>query len=568
MKRTLRIVGIVIAVIVLAVIALPFGVDVNTFRPRLESELTSVLARPVTVGRLKLSLLSGSIAAENISIGDDPAFSQSPFVQARALKVGVRIWPLIFSRKLQVTDLTLQQPAISLIHSASGTWNFSSLGGSGSAAAAKPSAASTPSMASTPSTVSSPPTQTSTPTLEVKKFDVVGGRFSVLQMSTGRTRVYENVNISARNFSFASQFPFTLTASLPAGGTLSLNGQAGPINSTDASLTPLQAQVQVRQLDLAASGIADFSPGLAGLANFDGAVSSDGQTVRTTGTLQVDRLKLVQKGGAAGRPVALKYAIDHGIHSQSGTLTEGDIAMGKAVAQLTGTYQTQGASMILNMKLNAQNMPVDDLEAMLPALGVVLPSGSRLQGGTLSTNLTITGPADNPVIAGPIKLSNSKLAGFDLGSKLAALSKGSNGSTGLDTGIENFSTVAKMAPDGVHGENINLTVPAFGVLTGSGTITPGGALDFKMTANLNGAVSTAVTQLAHLGGKGVVIPFFIRGTAADPTFAPDVKGLVTTTLADQLKQKLANKSSSNSSANGKPSLIDKFKGLFHRKKKK
>ena len=32
-------------------------------------------------------------------------------------------------------------------------------------------------------------------------------------------------------------------------------------------------------------------------------------------------------------------------------------------------------------------MPVDDLEGMLPAVGVILPTGSRLKGGTLSVYL-------------------------------------------------------------------------------------------------------------------------------------------------------------------------------------
>ena len=107
--------------------------------------------------------------------------------------------------------------------------------------------------------------------------------------------------------------------------------------------------------------------------------------------------------------------------------------MGKAVAQLTGSYQMQDNSAVLNMKVNAQGMPVDDLEAMLPALGVVLPSGSRLRGGTLAATLDITGPADSPVVAGSIRLSNSKLSGFDLGSKLSSISKLSGSKTGPDT---------------------------------------------------------------------------------------------------------------------------------------
>src|SRR5947199_6190402 len=129
MKRALKIFGIVVAVMLLAVITLPFLVNVNSFRPRLESELSTALGRDVKVGNLSLSILSGSVAADNLSIADDPAFSSNPFVQAKQLKVGVELIPLIFSKALYVTQLTLDQPQIMLLRSASGKWNFSSLGG-------------------------------------------------------------------------------------------------------------------------------------------------------------------------------------------------------------------------------------------------------------------------------------------------------------------------------------------------------------------------------------------------------------------------------------------------------
>src|SRR2546426_8126624 len=68
MKRALKIAGIVVVVLLVIVIALPFLVDVNSFRPRLESELTGALGRQVKVGNLSLSLLSGSVSAEDLSI--------------------------------------------------------------------------------------------------------------------------------------------------------------------------------------------------------------------------------------------------------------------------------------------------------------------------------------------------------------------------------------------------------------------------------------------------------------------------------------------------------------------
>ena len=556
MKRALKIFGIVVVVMLLAVITLPFLVNVNSFRPKLESELSAALGRDVKVGNLSLSILSGSVSAENLSIADDPAFSKDAFVRAKALKVGVEIMPLIFSKTLHVTDLTLDGPEIFLLHDASGKWNFSSLGNK-SQASAKPATSSEPSPSSAPS---------SAPNLSVNKLDVKDGRLSVNRAnSSAKPHVYDNVNIAVRDFSLTSQFPFKLAADLPGGGSLKLDGKAGPINSADAAATPLEAQLNVKRLDLAASGFVDPSSGIAGLADFDGNLNSDGKQARTSGTVKADKLKLAEKGSPAGRPVEVKYATVYDLQKQSGSLTQGDVSLGKALAKLTGTYQTQGESTLLNMKLNADGMPVDDLQTMLPALGIILPSGSSLQGGTLSANLGIVGPVEKLVITGPIRLAQTKLARFNLGSKMSAISALSGAQTGPDTSIQNLSTDARVAPDGVRTENVNLTIPALGTVTGNGMISPGGALNYKMLASLSGGAVTGLTQMAGLGGKGGSIPFFIQGTTSDPKFVPDVQGMVSGQLKGGLNNALGGMKGNNPAGN---SPMDALGGLFGKKKKK
>src|SRR5690242_16332779 len=130
MSRTIKILGIVVGVIIVALIVIPLLIDVNVFRPRIESELSAALGREVKVGTLSLSIFSGSVAAENLSIADDPAFSKDPFIRAKSLKVGVDVMPLIFSKTLHVTALTIDEPQIAVIRSDAGIWNFSSIGGS------------------------------------------------------------------------------------------------------------------------------------------------------------------------------------------------------------------------------------------------------------------------------------------------------------------------------------------------------------------------------------------------------------------------------------------------------
>ena len=99
MKRIFLIFGIVLALLLVTAVALPFLIDPNDFRPMLESNLSGALGRQVKLGDLKLAILAGAISASDLSVADDPAYSRTPFVQAKSLNIGVELWPLIASRR-------------------------------------------------------------------------------------------------------------------------------------------------------------------------------------------------------------------------------------------------------------------------------------------------------------------------------------------------------------------------------------------------------------------------------------------------------------------------------------
>jgi AsmA protein len=108
---------------------LPFLISADRFKPALKSGLSAALGRRVTIGSRRLSILAGGVTADSLAIADDQAFSQAPFLQAKSLKVAVELWPLIVSRKLNVTGLTIDQPQVALPQSPEGRWNYSSMGG-------------------------------------------------------------------------------------------------------------------------------------------------------------------------------------------------------------------------------------------------------------------------------------------------------------------------------------------------------------------------------------------------------------------------------------------------------
>lgn len=517
MRRILKWVGIVLAVLVVAIVALPFFINVNQFKPMLESQLSSALNREVKLGNLSLSLLKGEVTADDLSVSEDQAFGKPAFIQAKSLSVGAEIWPFLMSRKLIVTYLTIDQPEIALVQAPSGDWNFSSLG----ARTKKPAA--TPEPGSRPLDLS------------VKLIRITNGRLT-LKRTVGHWKPLqlEQVNIEMRDFSAASAFPFTLSAKAAGGGAVALDGQAGPINPTDSAMTPVQANLHVTQLDLAGTGINDFAPEVSGLISLDGSGQSDGRNMHVTAKLKAEKLKLAARGTPATRPLGLDIAVDHNLARHSGTLRQGDIHIGAAPAHLTGTYAEQGESMILNLKLAGPNMPVPELESLLPALGVVLPSGSRLEGGTASVALDMAGPADKLVTTGSLSLDNTKLTGFDLPKKMASIEKLAGIKAGPDTEIQTMRANVRVAPEGTSAQDMLLSVPAIGDLSGAGTVSPDRNLDFHMSASVHTSGLLAVVD-------NTPIPFTVEGTASDPQFRPDVKAVVKEKVGGLLKGLLGGK---------------------------
>src|SRR5438034_10130005 len=318
MKRAAKIIGILILILLVVAIALPFLVNVNRLRPTIETQASSALGRKVTIGNLKLSILTGSVSADDLAIADDPAFGKAPFVTAKGFNVGVEVIPLVFNKTLHVTDLTLDRPQIVLLRTPAGKWNCSIRGSSTDNSPMKSKA---PASADPKGNT----TDESLENLSVAKLNVNNGRVSIGDANgKSKPHVYDNVNVAIRNFSFSSQFPLTVAADLPGGGNLKLDGKAGPINQNDTVQTPLEAKLDVKRLDLAASGFVDPSSGIAGLADFDGTVASDGRVLRSNGTMKADKLKMSAKGSPAGRPVEVRYATDYNLQSQSGTLSRSE----------------------------------------------------------------------------------------------------------------------------------------------------------------------------------------------------------------------------------------------------
>jgi AsmA protein len=519
-KKMLTIVGVIVAILLLVILILPSLIDANRYKPEIQAKLGTALGRNVQIGNIKLSIFSGGVVVDDVAISDDPAFSHSQFLAAKELTVGVHLIPLIFSKQLEIESITIKDPQVTLLRNNAGVWNYSSMGGGASKTEAK-----------APSSSAS-----SANSLSVGKIEITNGKISVGNVgSRAKPLVYQDVNLTVTDLSYTSQFPFKLSAKDPGNGALKLEGKAGPIDQTDASLTPLNATIDVQHLDIATfGGFAGPSAGIAGLMDFNGSLTSDGKQMSSKGTVKTTKLKLSTAGSPSTVPVNVDYDTDYQLKTQSGVLKQGDIHVGKALARLTGNYNIAGETPTVQLKMNGQAMSVPDLEGVLPAVGVTLPSGSALTTGTLDANLAIAGPTDKLVIAGPIKLANGTIKGFSVSSKLGALGSfaGLGGNKSSDTVIESLTTNVRVEPAGTHAQDLNVVIQGIGSVTGDANIDAAGKLDCKLVAHVSGGALGGISQVASLplggGGKGNSgggIPFRVTGTTSNPIFVPDVAGM-------------------------------------------
>ncbi len=521
-KRTGIVLGVIVAVLLIGFFVVQHLLDPDTYRSRIEATLSDALARPVQLGHLELSLFSGSLVANSPSIADDPAFGQQPFLVAKDVRIGVEMSELLFHRQLQITGFTIDEPKIMLIRREDGTWNYSSIGNASKRKAPAANA----------------PENNVIPNLTVGKVDIKNGSLTVGTLpQQGQPHLYSDLNISAQNVSFTKAFPFTVSGKLPNNGTLDISGNAGPLNLQDASLSPLTAQITMKNVDLVATGFITPEQGIAGIADLDTKIVSDGATANADGTLQMKQLKLAKNGSPSSQPVNLKFSVSQDLKALSGKINSANLQIAKAALALTGTYQTTGNITTLQTNVNGQNMPIDDLVAFLPSLGVQLPPGARLQGGTLTLNLAVRGPSTAPTITGPVRIANTQLAGFDLGSKLSSIKSLTGAKTGSNTVIQALSTDLTYDASGTRTDNLAIVVSGLGSASGSGAVNAGGALNYRLLVKLDassvsGVASQAMSLLPSVFGSTVSqatkngIPLTIGGTTANPSFSVDTSKLV------------------------------------------
>ncbi|MCF7822167.1 MAG: AsmA family protein [Mariprofundaceae bacterium] len=128
-KRTIKYSLAVLALIMVLLLAVPFFIDVNDYKPQITKAVEDATGRTFQVGEIKASLFPWvGVRLDNVRLANRTGFSDRDFLKVESLNVQLDLLPL-FSKQIEVKHFTLDTPQLFLERNAEGAGNWEDLTG-------------------------------------------------------------------------------------------------------------------------------------------------------------------------------------------------------------------------------------------------------------------------------------------------------------------------------------------------------------------------------------------------------------------------------------------------------
>jgi len=511
--------GVIALLLIGVILSLPFLIDLNKYQDQYKPFIEDALNRKVQLQDIRLSVwprIGARVAG--FAVLDDPAFGSSPFTSLTSLDVGVNFMPLL-SGKVEVEEITLRDPVITVIKNKNGVLNVSTLGRTGVAAPVKPSRAPVPS-AEGPLKILA--------LLAVDQVSIAGGKLTYRDLSktTPTEYVLEDLELLLKSVRLGQTPSLHLSARvLPFNLPVLMDGTFGPLKETtdidainmllalgktsftiigstvghDAKMTissamintanlpialPLKRPVEVHNLQLAAEvkGQEAHLNNLS-LKLFDGQVMAQG-----------------------------RLTSDSDASPFGGKLTMEGLQLGPALDALAAPQVSVSGTTRADLIVQGRGFSMADLTKFLEGTGHVTVKEGKVEGANLLQE------AISILKVAGIRLDNPKVTAFSTIETDLAVKQG-------------VIYVQRLLMDSHDFQ-----------ATGGGTI--GFDQTLNLTLNLNLAQdfsqkiasSSPVAKLAIKDGR-LVLPLLITGTAHAPSYGLDMKR-ITGKAQEQVQKKV------------------------------
>jgi len=129
LKWTLVGLAALVVLVLGALLALPLLLDTPAIQTYASQAASHALGRPVKFNALSISALPlPTVKLRGLQVAEDPSFGPGPFITVTEGRMRIRIRPLLQGR-VELADLTLEEPRIHVVEDAAGRLNVATLGG-------------------------------------------------------------------------------------------------------------------------------------------------------------------------------------------------------------------------------------------------------------------------------------------------------------------------------------------------------------------------------------------------------------------------------------------------------
>jgi len=545
-------VGVLVALVLLGGLALslPFLVDLNKYQDQYKPIIEEALNRKVQLQDIRLTVWPRIGArVSGFSVLDDPAFSSGPFASLSSLDVGVKLMPLL-SRSVEVEEITLHNPVITVIKNKNGVLNAATIGRKGVPVPEKPSRAPIPSPEGPLKILA---------LLAVDRVSIDGGKLTYRDLSAANSVEYvvQDLEFLLREVRLG-QTPHLHMAALvqPFKVPMLLDGTFGPLKES-MDIDAINFQLAVGKTDFTITGSV---AGNDATVNISSPVINSANLPMTLPLKQPVELKdfkiVADVKGQEAKLTALSFKLFDGEVKGQGKMIAGSevppfkgavaiqgLQLGPALAAVAETPVSVSGTAGADLSLQGRGFSMPDLTKALEGSGHLAVKDGKIEGVNILQEV----------------VSALNLVGMTLGEAKA-------------TAFSTIETDLATKQGVINVQRLLMDSHDFQA-TGGGTIGFDQKLNVLLNLNLSQEVSqklagaSPVVRVAMKDGR-LSIPLAITGTAQAPSYGVDIKGL-SGKVQEQVKKKVEDTVGGLLKGTTKPEDLQKegkelLKGLFGR----
>ena len=510
---------IVVVLVVGGILARPFLIDLNKYQDRYKPLIEDALNRKVQLQDIRLTIWPRIGArVTGFAVLDDPAFGAGPFASLTSLDVGVKLMPLL-SGTVEVEDITLRHPVITVIKNKNGILNVSTIGRTGVAAPKTPSRAPIPS-AEGPLKILA--------LLAVDRVSITGGTVTYRDLSAPKPTEYilQDMELLLQSVRLG-QSP-TLHAGLllqPMNLPVTLDGTFGPLKET-TDIDAIDLQLSLGKTDFTITGktvernaILNISAPIVNTADLP--VPLPLQHPVDIKTLQI----AVQVQGQNVLLQKLSFQLFDGQVVAEGRVTSGsETPPFSAKATIQGIQLAPALNAIARVPLSISGMAGANLDVQ--GRGFSMPDLTKSLAGT-----------------GHVAVKDGTIEGVNLLEEALSLLKvvGISLDNAKATVFSTIETDLAIQEGIIQVQRLMMDSHDFQA-TGGGTIgfdqTLNLTMHLKLSQDLSQKIANAspLAKLAMENGR-LSLPLMITGTTQTPSYGLEMKGL-TGTVQKQVQKKV------------------------------